>query len=232
MSKGAVTDSTAISKVNDQNKNGVEPNNDIEDGNIHEKHNIEQEGSNDEARLMKVMPPEELDNYNNSNEYQTNGEMQQQQNLHTRRTSSPAVTISNYNHGSSTNRIMTSKASNSQNEKIFKMDEDKNLVKNYFHDMLRYINNNDATLANDRDGDLTFFMKQMPSEEMEIPFSQWIMKKKKALQKEFQDDVKQKLRKLRDEFNHAIENIETIENEETLIAMAERLGVYQIEEDL
>ncbi|CDH11516.1 uncharacterized protein ZBAI_03302 [Zygosaccharomyces bailii ISA1307] len=236
LSKGAVTDSNIISKFNDQNKNGVEPNNDIEDGNVHEKRTSEQEGSNDdgsdeEAPLREIMPPEELRNYNNSNEYETYDDVQQQD-LHTRRTSSPAVTIFNFNHESSTNRTMTSKASNSQNEKIFKMDEDKKLVKNYFHDMLRYINNNDATLANDRDGDLTFFMKQMPSEEMEIPFSQWIMKKKEALQKEFQDGVKQKLRKLRDEFNHAIANVETIENEETLIAMAERLGVYQIDEDL
>ncbi|CDH16520.1 uncharacterized protein ZBAI_08308 [Zygosaccharomyces bailii ISA1307] len=233
LSKGGVTDNTAIAKVNEQYKNGVEPNNDIEDGNVHEKHNSEQEESNDgfheEAPLREVLPPEELRNYNNSNEYETNGEMQQQ-NIHTRRTSSPAITISNFDRESNTNRTITSKASNSQNEKMFKMDEDKNLVKNYFHDMLRYINNNDATLANDRDGDLTFFMKQMPSEEMDIPFSQWITKKKEALQKEFQEDVKQKLRKLRDEFNHAIENIGTIENEETLIAMAERLGVYQIED--
>lgn len=127
--------------------------------------------------------------------------------------------------GSDGDWTSTPKRSTSNEENMYKIDEDRLLVRTYFHDMLKYINNHDATLANDKDGDLAFFIKQMPKEEMEIPFSQWILRKKEAVKREFQENVQGKLRKLRNEFNRVIENVEAIEDEKILIDLAEKLGL-------
>lgn len=106
---------------------------------------------------------------------------------------------------------------------MFTMDEDKKLVKSYFHDMLRYINNNDATLANDRDGDLAFFIKQMPEEEMGITFSQWILRKRDELKNDIQDDVKKKLERLKSEFDSVVRGIRLLDDDTVLSNLAQEL---------
>lgn len=108
---------------------------------------------------------------------------------------------------------------------MFKMDEDKNLVKTYFHNMLKYINNNDATLANDRDGDLAFFIKQMPKEEMSITFPQWIIRKRDELKNSIRDNVKKKLQRLRKEFDGVVNSVESLDDDVALINLAEKLDV-------
>lgn len=106
---------------------------------------------------------------------------------------------------------------------MFRLDENKNLVKSYFHDMLKYINRNDATLANDRDGDLAFFIKQMPEEEMSITFSEWIIRKRDALKKDLVRETDSKLEKLRKEFDRIIGAVNSIVDDDKLIALAEKL---------
>ncbi|CCD24371.1 survivin NDAI_0D00570 [Naumovozyma dairenensis CBS 421] len=63
-------------------------------------------------------------------------------------------------------------------QELNKIDENTLIVKKYFHKLLKYINNNDATLHHDRDGDLTFFINQMPNTELDMTFEEWIKSKK------------------------------------------------------
>lgn len=110
-------------------------------------------------------------------------------------------------------------------DKFVKLDENRLLVKSYLHDLLRYINKNDATLANDEDGNLSFFIKQMPAEELEIPFPEWINKKVEVVKKEFIVDYNRKLELLKSQLDHTQDYIESLTDDESLFGIAEKLGV-------
>lgn len=107
----------------------------------------------------------------------------------------------------------------------FKIDENRLLVKNYFHDLLKYINNNDATLADDKDGDLAFLIKQMPSEELDMTFNNWVNLKVKSIKREFIDDCDKKLDILRKNYYAATNFVETLEDDDQLINIAKEMGI-------
>ncbi|CAI4043953.1 hypothetical protein SKDZ_10G2850 [Saccharomyces kudriavzevii ZP591] len=107
-----------------------------------------------------------------------------------------------------------------------KIDENRLLVKNYFHDLLKYINLNDATLANDKDGDLAFLIKQMPNEELDMTFIAWVNMKVQSIKREFVDDCDKKLGILRNDFDTATNYIETLEDDDELIEIAKKMGIF------
>lgn len=117
------------------------------------------------------------------------------------------------------------KLAKDMDDKFVKLDENRLLVKGYLHDLLRYINKNDATLANDEDGNLSFFIKQMPVEELEIPFTEWISEKVEVVKKEFILDYNRKLELLKTQLDQAQNYIESLTDEESLVGIAENLGV-------
>lgn len=117
------------------------------------------------------------------------------------------------------------KQAKDMDDKFVKLDENRILVKSYLHDLLRYINKNDATLANDVDGNLSFFIKQMPAAELEIPFTEWISEKVEVVKKEFILDYNRKLELLKTQLDHAQNYIESLTDEESLVGIAENLGV-------
>ncbi|CAI4045205.1 hypothetical protein SUVZ_10G2720 [Saccharomyces uvarum] len=106
-----------------------------------------------------------------------------------------------------------------------KIDENRLLVKNYFHDLLKYINNNDATLSNDQDGDLAFLIKQMPNEELDMTFTNWVNLKVRSIKHEFIDDCEKKLNILKNDFDTATNYVETLEDDDELIEIARKMGV-------
>ena len=99
------------------------------------------------------------------------------------------------------------------------------LVKNYFHDLLKYINNNDATLSNDQDGDLAFLIKQMPNEELDMTFTNWVNLKVRSIKHEFIDDCEKKLNILKNDFDTAKNYVKTLEDDDELIEIAKKMGV-------
>ncbi|CAI4034487.1 hypothetical protein SMKI_10G2800 [Saccharomyces mikatae IFO 1815] len=107
----------------------------------------------------------------------------------------------------------------------FGIDENRLLVKNYFHDLLKYINNNDATLANDKDGDLAFLIKQMPNEELEMTFNSWVDLKVQSIKREFIDDCDKKLNILRSNYYTATTYVENLEDDDELIKIAKKMGI-------
>lgn len=106
----------------------------------------------------------------------------------------------------------------------YKVHENRILVKEYLHNLLVYINRNDATLATDKDGDLAFFTNKMPPDELTLTFSEWLVKKMAIVEREFVQESEFKLKSYRDRFQKMKDSIMSIDNDKTLIEMAERLG--------
>lgn len=97
---------------------------------------------------------------------------------------------------------------------LAKIDEGTSVVKKYFHGLLNYINHNDASLLNDDDGDLAFFINQMPDTELNMTFPEWIHYKKDLLKREFASDMKKKLVLARNKFDVIKNLVESLEDNE------------------
>ncbi|SCV03908.1 LANO_0G06986g1_1 [Lachancea nothofagi CBS 11611] len=106
-----------------------------------------------------------------------------------------------------------------------RLDESRALLGNYFRKLLRYINLNDASLSNEIDGDLSFFVKHMPQVEKELTFSAWIDRKELELREEFDRDYKMKIAKLERQFQVARSYLENIDNDDFLLKMAETYNI-------
>lgn len=104
-------------------------------------------------------------------------------------------------------------------------DFDRRLLKDYFHDLLVYINKNDATLGNDKDGELAFFIRQMPDTELDMTFENWVTEKLKGVKQQFFQESKEKLTQLRRDFDKACDSISSIEDEKALRDIAGHLGL-------
>lgn len=96
-------------------------------------------------------------------------------------------------------------------DKLLKLDEDRSIAKRYLHDLLRYINHSDATLNNDVDGDLNFYMNKMPELEKRMTFKLWIQDKIKVNHQVFVNDLKKKQNVLKDEYSDLIKQIKSID---------------------
>lgn len=108
---------------------------------------------------------------------------------------------------------------------LAKRDQNRILVKEYFHDLLLYINKNDATLENDKDGDLTFFVRQMPAEELDTTFPEWLEKKMSRVRSEFLSDADEKLNQLKEQFEHARAFISALDDDDAITNIASSLGL-------
>lgn len=113
---------------------------------------------------------------------------------------------------------------------IYSIDNDRKIVKDYLHDLLNYININNASLNNDRDGNLTYFMDKMPESEKNMQFENWTQTKVKSIHKTFTDDIDNKKKLMMSEFallDHQIRSINTNtnENDALLRHMANSFGI-------
>ncbi|SMN20162.1 similar to Saccharomyces cerevisiae YJR089W BIR1 Subunit of chromosomal passenger complex [Maudiozyma saulgeensis] len=101
-------------------------------------------------------------------------------------------------------------------QKIFNLvtivDRDTNNVKKYFHNLLRYINYNNATLKDDTDGDLHFYLNRMPELEKKMTFINWVHYKTDLLNKSFDKRVRTKTNILKDTFETLIQKINLIDD--------------------
>lgn len=114
------------------------------------------------------------------------------------------------------------KLSNSD-EKPANSEETRKLVKEYFHDLLVYMNKNDATLGEDRDGDLAFFIEQMPASELDMTFTHWVDEKLKTMKQEFKEECGAKLSFLKKDFEQACNSINSLDDDEALLKIAASL---------
>lgn len=126
---------------------------------------------------------------------------------------------------SSPNNIEAVDQAKSSTSQFEKASEDGRIVKDYFHDLLVYINKNDATLADDRDGELAYFMRQMPAEELDMKFEDWLQAKVNRIKLDFTRDCEEKLRNLRQEFERTSSFVSSLEDEEIITRIANNLGL-------
>ncbi|SCW00140.1 LAFE_0B10330g1_1 [Lachancea fermentati] len=103
-----------------------------------------------------------------------------------------------------------------------RIDEKRLMVQDYFHNLLKYMNKNLATLANDKDGDLNFFVNHMPAGELNMTYKSWIDKKKEELMQEFDIELNRKLERLENEFQKARKLINNIEDDDILLKVAKQ----------
>lgn len=111
-----------------------------------------------------------------------------------------------------------------------KIDSTKNLTKKYFHDLLKYINEHDATLDNDVNGDLRFLMNKMPDKELDMTFGEWLQDKVNKIHEEFVRGSSIKLQLLKDEFDKIKNRVVKIDDtsssdDEWLIDIAKKLDI-------
>ena len=98
------------------------------------------------------------------------------------------------------------------------------ILASYLRDLLRYINQNDATLANDRLGELHYFFQSMPNEERNMTFEDWLECQCEKLKQDLLHLHEQKLGILANKFKSLIELVKTSE-ENVLSELAKELGI-------
>ncbi|KAG0672194.1 hypothetical protein C6P45_003669 [Maudiozyma exigua] len=94
---------------------------------------------------------------------------------------------------------------------VNEIDTDTNSIKEYMHNLLRYINYNNATLNNDKDGDLNFFMNHMPNIEKNMNFGDWIKYKLTEIHKGFVENISKKSVISNEAFTVLLNRIESID---------------------
>ncbi|CCE61812.1 hypothetical protein TPHA_0B01390 [Tetrapisispora phaffii CBS 4417] len=109
--------------------------------------------------------------------------------------------------------------------KITNHDKDFEIVKEYFQSLLKYVNVNDAHLANDINGDLRFFYNQIPKEELELTFDSWIDLKLATIREDFNKRTEQKLTIMKDEFRHIKQKIDSCDDDATLLEISKQFGI-------
>ncbi|SCV02861.1 LAMI_0H03576g1_1 [Lachancea mirantina] len=112
------------------------------------------------------------------------------------------------------------------NRDITKHEENRLLLRSYLHRLLRYINYKDASLSNDKNGDLHFFFNKMPSEEQDLNFVSWLDNKEQELKRSFAEELANKMQALEEKFSDAKNCIERISDDETLAEVARAFSVW------
>lgn len=120
-----------------------------------------------------------------------------------------------YNGGSSTYNLSS----------ILDLDDNTELVKEYFKNLLRYINNNDSTLSNDLDGDLNFFINQIPDNELDLTFNDWIDIKVSEVKADFIKKTDKKTELIKKEFESIQKRIEDLDDDNILRTMAKNSNI-------
>lgn len=107
--------------------------------------------------------------------------------------------------------ILETNGSKSISTALNEIDTDTNSIKEYMHNLLRYINYNSATLNNDKDGDLNFFMNHMPNIEKKMNFGDWIKYKLTEIHKGYVENITKKSVISNEAFTVLLNRIESID---------------------
>ncbi|SCU91205.1 LADA_0F08680g1_1 [Lachancea dasiensis] len=110
-------------------------------------------------------------------------------------------------------------------DSLHKVDESRGLLANYFRKLLHYINVNDATLDNEKDGDLSFFVHHMPEVEKKLTFAAWIDMKKMELREEFNRDYQIKIATIEQQFTEAKNFFLELDNDDAILKLAELYNI-------
>ncbi|AMD22996.1 HHR227Wp [Eremothecium sinecaudum] len=105
------------------------------------------------------------------------------------------------------------------------LDKDRRLLSTFLHGLLNYINVNEATLSTDIDGNLNYFIQQMPSKELEMTFSDWLDYKVDELKDEYVNEIEKKKGLLLKKFEASVEKVKNITDSKILLQLAERFGI-------
>ncbi|CDO94362.1 unnamed protein product [Kluyveromyces dobzhanskii CBS 2104] len=105
------------------------------------------------------------------------------------------------------------------------LDGDITTLNEYFNDLLSYMNKTDASLASDTTGELTFFINNMPNEELALKFNNWIDQKANEIFMSFENKINNKVTTLHHQFEIAKELIQGIDNDAVLIEFANRFNI-------
>lgn len=111
---------------------------------------------------------------------------------------------------------------------INELDEDTKTVKQFFHDLLVYMNKNDLTLNTDVDGEIENFVKHIPNRELDMKFESWIIEKVEGVKQEFKSALNKKLLILKKSILAKQSLINNSTNDDELVTIAKRLGCYEI----
>ncbi|AAS53078.2 AER399Cp [Eremothecium gossypii ATCC 10895] len=106
-----------------------------------------------------------------------------------------------------------------------KLDEDRRMLSGFLHDLLRYMNVNEATLKRDIDGNITYFIQQMPNQELDMTFIQWLDLKVSQLKVEYLKELEKKRTLLVGQFEASERIIRNISDSKVLLELANRFGI-------
>lgn len=94
---------------------------------------------------------------------------------------------------SSDERISLNSGDSKLYSNILAVDKDTKIIKKFFHDLLLYINRTNSTLKNDIDGEVENFINQIPPNELNMNFQNWILDKVANVKADFRKSVQKKL---------------------------------------
>lgn len=120
---------------------------------------------------------------------------------------------------------MLPKWSESPNELFSTLNGDILTLHHYFEDLLSYMNTNNSSLSNDIKGDLSFFINQMPMEELTMNFHEWLDSKARQMHSKFEMDVEQKVTLLKKNFEASKRLLEEIDDDSVLLKLARRFNI-------
>lgn len=109
--------------------------------------------------------------------------------------------------------------------KLEKIDEDRILLNDYFHEVLNLINEHNLSLSNDKSGHLEYFIQQIPKTELQMTFSQWIDYKVRQVKLEFQAGIQEKKSVITEQFNKAQSTIDNIHDKRLLQEIAKKYSI-------
>ncbi|KAL6940276.1 hypothetical protein ACO0QE_004174 [Hanseniaspora vineae] len=106
-------------------------------------------------------------------------------------------------------------------------DTDSNLLLfSYLSNLLKHINKNDATLSNDKLGELHYFFQSMPKNEKNMIFEDWLECQYEKLKQDLLHLHKQRLASLASKFSSLVELVATSE-ESVLLELAKDLKITE-----
>ncbi|AET39693.1 survivin Ecym_4672 [Eremothecium cymbalariae DBVPG len=104
--------------------------------------------------------------------------------------------------------------------------KDRIMLSNFLHGLLKYINVNDANLNRDIDGNINYFIQQMPGNELDMTFAEWLDHKVRELKDEYLKELVKKKELLLKQFRASEEMVKNITDGKILLELAERFEIY------
>lgn len=104
------------------------------------------------------------------------------------------------------------------------IDENRVILRKYFHDLLRYINKTDASLYNDRDCALELFVSKIPDNELDMDFKAWLEYRIDLVKREFSEITQKKKDILKEKLEHSKEVLKEM-TEDALLEIAKDINL-------